>query len=136
MSPTHLSRRRSSLIALALIASLAVTVLDAALVRACDGDVAGDGAASNDSSSGMRAYIDPATGELTSQPVVPELQPRGAAAAAATSTSTQGLVEQPAPGGGVMVDLQGRFQNEMRATIGADGAMHTDCVETEGAAEH
>jgi hypothetical protein len=46
----------------------------------------------------------------------------------AFSTSHSGLVERPAPGGGVMVDLQGRFRSAATATVGPDGTAHVDCV--------
>jgi hypothetical protein len=41
----------------------------------------------------------------------------------ALSTSHDGLVEVPSPlpGGGIRVDLQGRFQNPLFVTIDADG---------------
>ena len=52
----------------------------------------------------------------------------------AYSTSHEGLVETPSPvpGGGVMVDLQGRFLSPLTATVGADGKIemrHAPCVE-------
>lgn len=47
----------------------------------------------------------------------------------AFSTSHSGLVEQPAPGGGIMVDLQGRFRSAATASVGPDGTVHLDCVE-------
>lgn len=46
----------------------------------------------------------------------------------ALSRSTEGLVFQRSPGGGVVVDLQGRFQNVSVARIGADGEIRTGCV--------
>lgn len=74
--------------------------------------------------AGMTIYIDPKTGALLKEPApgaVPlqltrELQE-------ALSTSHQGLVEvpSPVPGGGVMIDLQGRFQSPLFVTIDADG---------------
>ena len=74
--------------------------------------------------SGMIIYIDPRTGAFLQEPapgtsrlqLSPQLQN-------AFSTSHQGLVEvpSPVPGGGVKVDLQGRFQSPLVATIGADG---------------
>jgi hypothetical protein len=74
---------------------------------------------------GQWVHVDPATGARTARP-----QP-GAAAAAATnpalSTSAQGLVEEPAPGGGVMVDLKGRFRSAAEATAGADGTTTVKC---------
>jgi hypothetical protein len=68
----------------------------------------------------MRVYVDPATGELlpgrpTSLPPEP--------AASALNTSAAGLVEVPSPGGGMMIDLQGRFQSPLVATIQPDGTL-------------
>jgi len=73
---------------------------------------------------GMKIYLDPVTGK-------PSIPPTGAAVAGTTSpavssslnTSTQGLVEQPAPGGGMMLDLKGRFQSSTKATVGKDGSI-------------
>jgi hypothetical protein len=72
--------------------------------------------------AGMRIYRDPVTGELGDAPAeapaqVP-LPPDDA-----LSTSSEGLVEtpSPAPGGGVMVDLQGRFRSPLIATQDAEG---------------
>ncbi len=47
-------------------------------------------------------------------------------------TSAQGLVatDSMVVGGGVLVDLQGGFQNVVTATVGADGTMTSRC-ETE-----
>ncbi len=74
--------------------------------------------------SGMTIYIDPQTGAFLKEPapgtvalqLTPEFQN-------ALSTSHQGLVEVPGstPGGGVKVDLQGRFQSPFVATIDANG---------------
>ena len=73
---------------------------------------------------GMTIYIDPQTGAILNEPapgtvplqLTPELQN-------ALSTSDQGLVEVPSsvPGGGVTVDLQGRFQSPLIATTDANG---------------
>lgn len=73
---------------------------------------------------GMTIYIDPQTGAILSEPVpgtVPlQLTPN---IQNALSTSAQGLVEAPSPvpGGGIAIDLQGRFQNPLFAIIGPDG---------------
>jgi len=74
--------------------------------------------------SGMRIYSDPRTGAILQEPapgtvplqLTPQLQN-------AFSTSHQGLVEVPSsvPGGGVQVDLQGRFQSPLFTTIDANG---------------
>ncbi len=73
---------------------------------------------------GMRVYIDPSTGRPTetppagSQPLV--LSP---AEQNAFSTSSSGLTAAPStgPAGGMKVDLRGRFQSPLIATIGPDG---------------
>jgi len=51
------------------------------------------------------------------------------AAVPATSTSSEGLVEQPSPGsaGGVMVDLQGRFKQAATATVGDSDSVVVEC---------
>jgi hypothetical protein len=74
--------------------------------------------------SGMTIYIDPQTGAILKKPapgtvplqLTPELQN-------ALSTSHDGLVEVPSsvPGGGVKVDLRGRFQSPLLGTIDAHG---------------
>lgn len=48
----------------------------------------------------------------------------------AVSTSSEGLVVEKSrvPGGGEMVNLQGRFQNAMTMTIDADGNASAPCV--------
>jgi hypothetical protein len=74
--------------------------------------------------SGMIIHIDPQTGELRKTPApgaVPlQLSPQERNA---FSTSHQGLVEMPSPvpGGGVKLDLQGRFQSPLVVTIDPDG---------------
>ena len=72
----------------------------------------------------MMIYIDPQTGAILKEPapgtvplqLTPDLQK-------ALSTSDQGLVEvlSSVPGGGVTVDLQGRFQSPLFVTIDANG---------------
>ena len=79
-------------------------------------------AAVPEGAAGMIIYIDLQTGALLHAPApgtvplqwTPELQN-------ALSTSQHGLVETPAAGGGVKVDLQGRFQSPLVATIDAHG---------------
>lgn len=71
----------------------------------------------------MRATVDPQTGALVPGPAPGTLLvPQGA-----LSRSAAGLLEEPAPGGGVMVDLQGRFRNTMASTVGVSGETHTEC---------
>jgi hypothetical protein len=74
--------------------------------------------------AGMKIHIDPKTGTFSKEPApgtVPlQLSPQEMNA---LSTSHQGLVEvpSPVPGGGMMLNVQGRFQNPVAATIGPDG---------------
>ncbi len=76
--------------------------------------------------AGMRVYIDPSTGGVVPPPAgAPIAEP-----ALQRSTSAVGLVEVPSPvdGGGVMVDLKGRFQSVMTVTRKPDGSLTTDCT--------
>ncbi len=68
-------------------------------------------------SSTMKAYIDPETGEFITSPGEEPAMDKKRAAEAAYSTSHDGLVETPSktPGGGIMIDLQGRFRNPLTA---------------------
>jgi hypothetical protein len=72
--------------------------------------------------SGMKIHRDPVTGELGAPPAeAPDqvsLPPDDA-----LSTSSEGLMETPSPvpGGGSMVDLQGRFRSPLIATQDAEG---------------
>ena len=73
---------------------------------------------------GQTVYIDPKTGDVLSEPA-PGTQPLRLTPAErnAFSTSHQGLVAVPSsvPGGGVKIDLRGRFQSPFIAVVGADG---------------
>lgn len=79
-------------------------------------------------SGGMTVYVDPNTGLFLREPapghvplkLSPQLQN-------ALSTSHEGLVEVPSsvPGGGIKVDLQGRFQSPLVVVIDADGKPRT-----------
>jgi hypothetical protein len=74
--------------------------------------------------SGMRIHIDPQTGAILREPapgtvplqLTPKLQN-------SLSTSHQGLAEVPSSvaGGGVKLDLQGRFQSPLFVTTDANG---------------
>jgi hypothetical protein len=70
-------------------------------------------------SAGQVLTID-ANGKFGGAPQTTELQ---AGLGAALSTSSDGLVQvkSPVAGGGVMVDLQGRFQNAMTMTTDKNG---------------
>jgi hypothetical protein len=91
-------------------------MIAAALVNA---SMLGHSAAAGEAPA-MRVYVDPATGA-----VVPEsrVAPAPLLLDPATSKSAVGLVEEPAPGGGVLVDLKGRFQTPLVAEMGSDGTV-------------
>jgi len=78
--------------------------------------------------AGMRVNIDPNTGEIQEPPVGAPTAETMESLERAASTSSEGLVETPSPvpGGGVILDLQGRFRNPLVATQGADGKISTD----------
>ncbi len=71
----------------------------------------------------QRAYIDPETGEFVSlpeqeTPVSSEsIQPP----AFSTSDETMEEASSPVPGGGVMIDLKGRFKSPVSATVEENG---------------
>ena len=78
-------------------------------------------------SPAQRAVVDPRTGQLVKHPpasgvvLSPEMQE-------ALSDSAEGLVEIPWRRGGVKVDLKGRFQSAVVATVDENGAVKTECV--------
>lgn len=82
--------------------------------------------------AGVRAYVDPETGELTAPPPDQEIRPP--AQASVLQQGDRGLVEQPAPTGGFMVDLEGRFQAPLIAVPDQNGGVsiqHGTLPETE-----
>ena len=89
--------------------------------------------------AGMTIYIDPQTGAILKEPApgsVPlQLTPQ---LRNALSTSHQGLVETPSAvvGGGIKLDLQGRFQNPLIVTIDADGKLKTQHLDETPAVVH
>ena len=77
------------------------------------------------SSAGMKAHIDPDTGQFKNPPpgVPPaKLPPEHADA---FSTSSHGLSQRPSPtpGGGMMVDLKNRFLSPLTATLSPEGKL-------------
>ena len=77
-------------------------------------------------SGGMIIYVDPQTGQFVKEPApgtVPlQLPPH---IQNAFSTSDQGLFLEPSsvPGGGEMINLQGRFRSPLFATTDANGKL-------------
>jgi hypothetical protein len=84
---------------------------------------------------GMKAFVDPQTGAFTREPA-PGTAPLQLSPAErnAFSTSHEGLVEVPStvPGGGFRLDLQGRFQSPLTATVGPDGKVTTQHQHADG----
>jgi hypothetical protein len=81
-------------------------------------------AAVPEGASGMRVHIDPRTGAILKEPAPGSVPlPLSAREQNALSTSHEGLVQVPSsvPGGGVKIDLQGRFQSPLIGTIDANG---------------
>ena len=81
---------------------------------------------------GLMIYIDPRTGALLKEPA-PGTLPLQVSPQFLNSLSTshEGLTEQPSalPGGGVKVDLQGRFQSPFVATVDANGKLKIQHIE-------
>jgi len=78
--------------------------------------------------AGMKVYIDPATGEFLEGPPEPVIAEPVKDINSPLSTSSEGLREVAAPvGGGVMVDLKGRFQQRARATVDDSGNVTVGC---------
>lgn len=75
--------------------------------------------------SGYVVHVDPATGEFVDK--------GGTSLELDKSTwnnmndSSEGLQEVPAPGGGMMVDLQGRFRHSTIAVLDENGNIKTMC---------
>ena len=77
--------------------------------------------------AGMRAYVDPATGKLVSQPVTAEQQRQATASDPAFGQDSSDLRVVQMPDGSTMMDLQGRFQQATVAAKQADGSLSTYC---------
>ncbi len=72
----------------------------------------------------QRVYLDPTTGRLTdSPPPDVEVLALSPEELNSLSTSHDGLVTAPLPGGGFAIDLQGRFRHMAVATVAPDGTI-------------
>ena len=79
--------------------------------------------------AGLRVYVDPQTGRFMSPP--PDAAPAEETLAESGVQSAEGLVVTPGPMGGDVVDLQGRFQSTVTATLQPDGTVRLRCGEGE-----
>ncbi len=79
--------------------------------------------------AGQILNVDPVTGKIVDTPSQ-SIRALQDAMGSALSTSDDGLVAQNSPvaGGGVVVNLQGRFQNAVTAVIGANGVLQAPCI--------
>lgn len=87
--------------------------------------VAGQPAAPTAAQTGQWAYFDPQTGKLGPPPADQAKSLHATPERNAGSPST--LVVTVAPGGGQMIDLQGRFQESITATLQPNGSVETNC---------
>jgi hypothetical protein len=73
--------------------------------------------------------IDQTTGVIRA-PDAADLEALGASFEARSPSSDDGLVEivSPVDGGGVLVDLQGRYRSAFSVSIGDDGQLIGDCA--------
>jgi len=73
---------------------------------------------------------DPATGELRSATAdeIADLLSEDMRSSLSRSSVDLVEVESPSPGGGVMVDLKGRFHSVQWAVRDAEGRLHTECL--------
>lgn len=67
----------------------------------------------------QQAYIDPDSGELVASPEGDVRAVEASTVPSTLSTSVEGLEEEPSPvpGGGMMIDLKGRFSKPLSATV-------------------
>jgi hypothetical protein len=74
----------------------------------------------------FKVYKDPVTGQITRPPI--EIHPdQTEALQRALSTSSEGLVASPSLGGGIRVDLQGRFRHTTAVTMDDNGTLSVQC---------
>ncbi len=78
--------------------------------------------------AGLVAFIDPATGGLTTNPTEEQRAAMRTALAALVNDSGEGLVEVRLPDGSVVMDLQGRFQEAVVLQVAPDGTRHMQCI--------
>lgn len=79
---------------------------------------------------GLRAFIDPKTGQLR-QPTTQELAAISASSRVARNKSIEGLEVEYRKDGSKFVDLQGRFMHSLRVTRNADGSSSYTCTDRE-----
>jgi len=99
--------------------------LSALLLTACQDDASttSDSAVpANENPAGLKAYIDPVTGELA-KPPAEELQRQNLQTNTMEVRKQEQPVMIPLEGGGYRAPLDGRFQIESTATVQPDGSL-------------
>ena len=113
--------------ALMLALSLSATAADKHHAQS-DAESVGSG-----SDVGMRAYVDPETGLLTSAPVTAEQ--KEAAARAVSEEKLAPMVERRLEDGTLVIDLNGNFEMAQQQVVGADGKRYRLCTDAAHAAQ-
>jgi hypothetical protein len=85
--------------------------------------------------AGLRAYVDPSTGRNAAPPAASALDPRSQSLPTPAAASQPTPVAHPAPGGGDMLDVRGRLQSDVVATVQPDGNVTVRCLQN-GAPTH
>ena len=79
--------------------------------------------------AGMVVHIDPATGRPTSHPLPEQAAEIASLQVDKANRSTEGLVEEVGPTGGVRVNLRNRFRSPLVAVVQPDsGVVRTDHI--------
>jgi hypothetical protein len=121
MKRTHLLQRGKARVAQILCVLVMTTC---ALTSQADPLV--DGQKAGSLPAAFTVYKDPVTGKIAKPPI--GVHPDQAAALErALSTSAEGLVASPSLGGGIRVDLQGRFRHTTAVTRNDQGALAVQC---------
>lgn len=84
--------------------------------------------------AGMVVHIDPATGRPTSHPMPEQAAEMASLQAARANRSTEGLVQEVGPTGGMRVNLRNRFRSPLVAVVKKDGGVHADHLSCKPAA--
>ncbi len=81
-----------------------------------------------DASPAQKAYVDPDTGELIPRPAQDESAEGNAIRPAALGSADEKIEikSSPVEGGGIMVDVKGRFQNPIKATVDGQSGSKID----------
>lgn len=119
---------------LTLVAAFVVAAAAAALLSATAGryqsvEVTNDNS-SNAERTGYVVHVDAKTGEFVEQSPETPAVAFDRDLSNALSTSSEGLkeVDSPGPGGGKMVDLQGRFQHSIVFVTDENGHVTAPCI--------